>query len=91
MPVTLPPTGDGSFEAAGVYGQSVLVMPRTGVTIVRLAATRGRMLEWETAAASAERGRHRAGFRAFVRAMIASPLIALLGVAMIAAGAAIKR
>lgn len=35
----LPPTGDGSFEAAGVYGQSVLVVPHAGVTIVRLAAT----------------------------------------------------
>ena len=35
----LPPTGDGSFEAIGVYGQSVLVVPRHCVTIVRLAAT----------------------------------------------------
>jgi len=35
----LSPIGDGSFEAAGVYGQSVLVVPRKAVTIVRLAAT----------------------------------------------------
>lgn len=35
----LSPTSDGSFEAAGVYGQSVLVVPWAGVTIVRLAAT----------------------------------------------------
>ncbi len=55
-----------------------------GLTLVRLATTRGRMLEWETAAASAERGRHRAGPRAFLRAMIASPLVALLGLALVA-------
>ncbi len=32
-----------------------------GLTLVRLGATQRRMLEWETAAASAERGRHRNG------------------------------
>ena len=55
-----------------------------GLTLVRLAATQRRLLEWETAAASAERGRHRDGARAFVRAMIASPLIALLGLVLVA-------
>ena len=55
-----------------------------GLTLVRLAATQRRLLEWETAAASAERGRHREGARAFVRAMIASPIIALLGLVLVA-------
>ena len=55
-----------------------------GLTLVRLAATQRRLLEWETAAASAERGRHRDGARAFVREMIASPLIALLGLVLVA-------
>jgi len=50
-----------------------------GLTLVRLAATQGRMLEWETAAASAERGRRLSGARVFVTEMIASPLTALFG------------
>jgi cyclic beta-1,2-glucan synthetase len=55
-----------------------------GLTLVRLAATKRRLLEWETAAASAERGRHRDGAGTFVRAMIASPLIALVGLVLVA-------
>jgi cyclic beta-1,2-glucan synthetase len=55
-----------------------------GLTLVRLAATQRRMLEWETAAASADRGHHGNGARAFVREMIASPLIAFLGLALVA-------
>ncbi len=55
-----------------------------GLTLVRLTATQRRMLEWETAAASAERGHHHNGARAFVVEMIASPLIALLGLALVA-------
>jgi cyclic beta-1,2-glucan synthetase len=54
------------------------------LTLVRLAATQRRMLEWETAAASAERGRTRRDARAFLVEMIASPLIALLGLALVA-------
>ncbi len=54
-----------------------------GLTLIRLAATQRRMLEWETAAASAERGRQRAGAGAFVREMVASPLIALAGVVLV--------
>ena len=51
-----------------------------GLTLVRLAATKRRLLEWETAAASAERGHGRGGgARVFVMEMIASPLIALVG------------
>ena len=55
-----------------------------GLTLVRLAATQRRLLEWETAAASAARGGHRDGARAFVRAMVASPIIALLGLVLVA-------
>jgi cyclic beta-1,2-glucan synthetase len=54
------------------------------LTLVRLAATKRRLLEWETAAASAERGRHRDDARAFVMEMIASPFIALGGLALVA-------
>jgi cyclic beta-1,2-glucan synthetase len=50
-----------------------------GLTLVRLTATQRGLLEWETAAASAERGRHLSGAQAFVMEMVASPLIALLG------------
>ena len=64
-----------------------------GLTLVRLAATKRRLLEWETAAASAERGHGRGGgARAFVMEMIASPLdrrlCGLLLVAIDAAGGA---
>jgi cyclic beta-1,2-glucan synthetase len=55
-----------------------------GLTLVRLAATRRRMLEWETAAASADRGRHRAGAAGFLKEMVASPLVALFGLALVA-------
>ena len=54
-----------------------------GLTLVRLAATQRRMLEWETAAVSAERGHGRNGARTFVMEMIASPLIALVGVVVV--------
>jgi cyclic beta-1,2-glucan synthetase len=58
------------------------------VTIARLAITRRRLLEWETAAASAARGagvERRAGPRSFLVAMAASPAIALLGALLVSA------
>jgi cyclic beta-1,2-glucan synthetase len=54
------------------------------LTLVRLTATKRRLLEWETAATSAERGDRRGGARAFVVEMMASPLIALLGLLLVA-------
>ena len=54
------------------------------LTLVRLAATKRRLLEWETAEASARRGSGGSGPRAFVLGMIASPLIALAGFALVA-------
>jgi cyclic beta-1,2-glucan synthetase len=56
-----------------------------GLTLVRLTATQRRLLEWETAAASADRGRDGDGARAFLREMIASPLVALSGFVLVAA------
>ncbi|HSD67060.1 MAG TPA: DUF3131 domain-containing protein, partial [Vicinamibacteria bacterium] len=56
-----------------------------GLTLVRLTTTQRRLLEWETAAASAERMRHRDTARDFLRAMMASPLLALVGLALVAA------
>jgi len=53
------------------------------LTLVRLAGKQQRMLEWETAAASAA---HRAGLRLFLAEMIASPVIAGLGLGLAATG-----
>jgi cyclic beta-1,2-glucan synthetase len=52
------------------------------VTLVRMAGTRRRMLEWETAAASTRRS----GIRIFLMEMIASPVIAGVGLLLAAAG-----
>ncbi len=56
------------------------------LTLVRLAVTRRRLLEWETAAASAARGAGMAGrtsARLFLVEMIESPLIALSGLLLV--------
>jgi hypothetical protein len=54
-----------------------------GITLFRLTVTRHRLLEWETAAASAERGGPPRA-RAFFAAMIASPAIAVTTTAWLA-------
>ncbi|PYQ54762.1 MAG: hypothetical protein DMF78_04520 [Acidobacteria bacterium] len=51
------------------------------LTLVRLALTQRRLLEWETAAAAARA--HGAGARFFLREMRASPIIAALGVLLV--------
>jgi cyclic beta-1,2-glucan synthetase len=56
-------------------------------TVVRLAITRRRLLEWETAAASAARGarlEEANGPRSFLLAMAAGPAIALAGLVLVA-------
>jgi cyclic beta-1,2-glucan synthetase len=56
------------------------------VTVVRLAITRRRLLEWETAAASAARGaglERGTGARSFLVGMAASPAIALAGALLV--------
>ena len=54
-----------------------------GLTLVRMLVTQRRLLEWETAAASAARVARR-GPRAFVRAMMTSPAAAVVGIALVA-------
>jgi cyclic beta-1,2-glucan synthetase len=59
-----------------------------GLTLVRLAATRRRLLEWETAAASAARASgpaRSAGARLFFAEMMASPVVALACLVLVAA------
>jgi cyclic beta-1,2-glucan synthetase len=58
------------------------------LTLVRLGATQRRLLEWETAAASAARAAgmaKRTGARLFLVEMIASPVIALVSLALVGA------
>ncbi len=66
-----------AFLASQAYSTAHAIL----VTIVRLAITRRRLLEWETAAASAARGagleRGKGGVRRFLLAMAASPATAL--------------
>jgi len=54
------------------------------VTLVRLFVTRRRLLEWETAAASAARDSRRGSARSFMIAMAASPALALGGGLLVA-------
>ena len=73
-----------TFLANQAYGMAHAIL----VTLVRLAITRRRLLEWETAAASAARGagfEGRAGARSFLVAMAASPAIALAGLILVSA------
>src|SRR5205807_1034133 len=56
-----------------------------GVTLVRLGVTRHRLLEWETMAANSARG-GRPQVRAFLAAMVASPLLAVAGFVVVAFG-----
>jgi cyclic beta-1,2-glucan synthetase len=56
-----------------------------GVTIVRIAVTKRRLLEWETAAATAARAGARSGkgMRRFTREMMASPIVAAIATVLI--------
>ncbi len=71
-----------SFLASQAYAMAHAIL----VTLVRLAITRRRLLEWETAAASAARGAGPLGGpgpRSFYVAMAASPAIALAGALLV--------
>jgi cyclic beta-1,2-glucan synthetase len=59
-----------------VASQAWEMLHAIGITLLRLTVTRRRLLEWETTAASAERGGP-PHVRAFFTAMIASPAIAV--------------
>jgi cyclic beta-1,2-glucan synthetase len=62
-----------TFMAYESYGR----LHAIGITLVRLGSTHGRLLEWETTAASAARGGP-VQFRAFLVGMAASPALALV-------------
>ena len=74
-----------ALQAVFLASQAYDMVHAVIVTLVRVGVTRQRLLEWETSAATA----HRDGLpdlRAFVRRMVASPLLAagaLLGVAVV--------
>jgi cyclic beta-1,2-glucan synthetase len=73
-----------TFAANQAYGMANAAL----TTLVRLAVTQRRLLQWETAAASAARATGlelRSGARAFVVEMLASPMIALLGAFLVVA------
>jgi cyclic beta-1,2-glucan synthetase len=73
-----------TFAASQAYGMANAAL----TTLVRLAVTQRRLLQWETAAASASRATGlalRSGARAFVVEMLASPIFALLGTCLVVA------
>ncbi|HEY6003419.1 MAG TPA: glucoamylase family protein, partial [Anaeromyxobacter sp.] len=77
-----------ALQLAFLANQAWSAAHAIAVTIVRLAITRRRLLEWETAAASAARGagvERESGARSFVAAMAASPVTALAGALAVAA------
>jgi cyclic beta-1,2-glucan synthetase len=73
-----------TFAANQAYGMANAAL----TTLVRLAVTQRRLLQWETAAASAARAAGlelKSGARAFVVEMLASPMIALAGAFLVVA------
>ena len=76
------------LQLAFLANQAYAMVHAIFVTLVRVAITRRRLLEWETAAASAARGaglEKGTGPRSFLVAMAASPAIALAGVTLVSA------
>ncbi|MCM3881135.1 MAG: DUF3131 domain-containing protein [Vicinamibacterales bacterium] len=71
-----------SLHLAFLANQAYDMAHAITVTLVRLGITKHRLLEWETAAASADRGGP-PHVSVFIRDMIASPLIAVTGLALI--------
>jgi cyclic beta-1,2-glucan synthetase len=68
----------GLLQVVFLANQAYEMLHAIGITLVRLAVTQRRLLEWETAAASARRGgQPRASV--FVKEMRASPLVAAGG------------
>jgi len=88
-------TEDAAGTAARVFLQLALLASQAWamvhailVTVVRLTITRRRLLEWETAAASAARGvglGGASGARSFFLAMAASPALAAAGALLVVA------
>jgi cyclic beta-1,2-glucan glucanotransferase len=77
-----------ALQLALLASQAYAMLHAILVTVVRLTITRRRLLEWETAAASAARGggvEQATGSRAFYLAMAASPAIAIASAVLVAA------
>ncbi len=77
-----------SLQLAFLASQGYAMVHAILVTVVRLTLTRRRLLEWETAAASAARGvglDGASGARSFLLAMAASPAIAAAGALLVTA------
>ncbi len=71
-----------TFLASQAYERTHAI----ALTLVRLTATQRRLLEWETAAASAARAAglaRRTGARLFLMEMIASPVVAFIGLIVV--------
>jgi cyclic beta-1,2-glucan synthetase len=71
-----------SLQLAFLANQAYEMLHAITVTLIRLGITKRRLLEWETAAASADR----AGLprlEVFAKEMIASPIVALGGLALV--------
>ena len=71
-----------SLQIAFLANQAYEMLHAIAVTLVRLGITKRRLLEWETAAASAHRGGP-PRLRVFVKDMIASPIVAAGGLALV--------
>ena len=71
-----------SLQLAFLANQAYEMLHAITVTLVRLGITKHRLLEWETAAASAHRGGP-PRLSVFVKDMIASPLIAVGSLALV--------
>ena len=70
------------LQLAFIASQGFQMLHAVGITLVRLGMVRGRLLEWETAAAGAARARHPSP-RSFFAAMPASPAIAVAGTLLV--------
>ncbi|HEX6202271.1 MAG TPA: glucoamylase family protein, partial [Thermoanaerobaculia bacterium] len=74
--------GQAGLQLVFLASQAWQMVHAITITLVRL-VTHRRLLEWETAARSARRGA--GGPRPFLRAMVASPLVAAAALALVAA------
>jgi cyclic beta-1,2-glucan synthetase len=70
------------LQIAFMASEAVGRLHAIGITLVRLGSASGRLLEWETAAASAARG-GTVHLRGFLTGMVASPVLALTTLAVV--------
>src|SRR6185436_12843537 len=73
-----------SLQLTFVAYQAFQMIHAIGVTIVRIAVTHRKMLEWQTAAATARaHGSSSRSSRLFIEEMVGSPLFALLALGLV--------